>query len=70
MGLKQSDLALAEEDVGAELQAASPEAKRRRLISFCSDYIIMVYAGRRGAEEARDHYRVQATAVRSCATSC
>jgi peptidyl-prolyl cis-trans isomerase C len=39
--IRQSDLALAEEDVGAEMQAASPEAKREQLISYLAD-IIMV----------------------------
>ena len=39
--IKQSDLALAEEDVGADMQAASPEAKREHLISYLAD-IIMV----------------------------
>jgi hypothetical protein len=39
--IKQSDLALAEEDVGADIQAASPEAKRDHLIAYLAD-IIMV----------------------------
>ncbi len=39
--IKQSDLALAEEDLGADTQAASPEAKREHLISYLAD-IIMV----------------------------
>src|SRR5262249_31846110 len=39
--IKQSDLALAEEDLGADIQAASPEAKREQLIAYLAD-IIMV----------------------------
>jgi len=39
--IKQSDLALAEEDVGADMQAASPQAKREHLISYLA-HIIMV----------------------------
>src|SRR5262245_53504772 len=42
--IKQSDLALAEEDVGAEMQAASPEAKREHLISYLADIIMVTQA--------------------------
>src|SRR5947208_16641438 len=35
--IKESDLALAEEDLGPELQAASPEAKRDHLVSYLTD---------------------------------
>ena len=42
--IKQSDLALAEEDVGAEMQAASPEAKREHLISYLADMIMVTQA--------------------------
>jgi peptidyl-prolyl cis-trans isomerase C len=42
--IKQSDLALAEEDVGADTQAASPEAKREHLISYLADIIMVTQA--------------------------
>jgi peptidyl-prolyl cis-trans isomerase C len=42
--IKQSDLALAEEDVGAEMQAAPAEAKREHLISYLADVIMVTQA--------------------------
>jgi peptidyl-prolyl cis-trans isomerase C len=42
--IRQSDLALAEEDVGADMQAASPEAKREHLISYLADIIMVTQA--------------------------
>ncbi len=42
--IKQSDLALAEEDVGAEMGAASPEAKREQLIAYLTDIILVTQA--------------------------
>src|SRR5207249_9750844 len=39
--ITQGDLALAEEDMGADMPATSPEAKRENLISYLAD-IIMV----------------------------
>jgi peptidyl-prolyl cis-trans isomerase C len=42
--IRQSDLALAEEDVGADMQAASPEAKREHLISYLADIIMVSQA--------------------------
>ena len=42
--IKQSDLALAEEDVGGEMQAASPEAKREQLIAYLADIIMVTQA--------------------------
>jgi len=39
--IKQSDLALAEEDLGADVQAASPEAKREHLIAYLADVIMV-----------------------------
>jgi peptidyl-prolyl cis-trans isomerase C len=42
--IKQSDLALAEEDVGADIQAASPEAKRDHLIAYLADIIMVTQA--------------------------
>jgi peptidyl-prolyl cis-trans isomerase C len=42
--IKQSDLALAEEDVGAEMGQASPEAKREQLISYLADIIMITQA--------------------------
>jgi len=42
--IKQSDLALAEEDMGADMQAASPEAKREHLISYLADIIMVTQA--------------------------
>jgi peptidyl-prolyl cis-trans isomerase C len=45
--IKESDLALAEEDVGADIQAASPEAKRDHLISYLADIIMVTQAADR-----------------------
>src|SRR5436853_4508260 len=42
--IKQSDIALAEEDVGADMQSASPEAKREHLISYLADIIMVTQA--------------------------
>ncbi len=42
--IKQSDLALAEEDLGADAQTASPEAKREHLISYLADIILVTQA--------------------------
>ncbi len=42
--IKQSDLTLAEEDVGADMQSASPDAKREQLISYLSDIILVTQA--------------------------
>ena len=42
--IKQSDLALAEEDVGTDIQGASPEAKREHLISYLADVIMVTQA--------------------------
>jgi len=42
--IKQSDLALAEEDLGADVQAASPEAKREHLIGYLADVIMVTQA--------------------------
>jgi peptidyl-prolyl cis-trans isomerase C len=39
--IRQSDLALAEEDLGADMQSVSPEARHEHLISYLAD-IIMV----------------------------
>jgi peptidyl-prolyl cis-trans isomerase C len=39
--IRQSDLALAEEDLGADMQSVSPDARREHLISYLAD-IIMV----------------------------
>lgn len=42
--IRQSDLALAEEDVGADMGAASPEAKREQLIGYLADIILVTQA--------------------------
>jgi peptidyl-prolyl cis-trans isomerase C len=42
--IKQSDLALAEEDVGADMQAAPAEARREHLISYLADVIMVTQA--------------------------
>jgi peptidyl-prolyl cis-trans isomerase C len=42
--IRQSDLALAEEDVGADLRAAPPEAKREHLIAYLADIIMVTQA--------------------------
>jgi peptidyl-prolyl cis-trans isomerase C len=39
--IKQSDLALAEEDVGAEMQGTPAEAKREQLITYLADVIMV-----------------------------
>jgi peptidyl-prolyl cis-trans isomerase C len=39
--IKQSDLALAEEDVGAEMQGSPPDAKREQLIAYLADVIMV-----------------------------
>src|SRR5919198_6092360 len=44
VNITQGDLALAEEDVGGEMQAASPEAKRENLISYLADIIMVTQA--------------------------
>jgi peptidyl-prolyl cis-trans isomerase C len=42
--ITQGDLALAEEDVGAEMQGATPEAKREQLIAYLADIIMITQA--------------------------
>jgi peptidyl-prolyl cis-trans isomerase C len=42
--IRQSDLALAEEDLGADMQAVPPEAKRDHLISYLADIIMVTQA--------------------------
>jgi peptidyl-prolyl cis-trans isomerase C len=42
--IKQSDLALAEEDVGTDMQAAPAEARREHLISYLADVIMVTQA--------------------------
>jgi len=42
--IRESDLALAEEDLGPEVQAASPEAKREHLIAYLADMILVAQA--------------------------
>ena len=42
--IKQSDLTLAEEDVGADIQGASAEAKREQLIAYLADIIMVTQA--------------------------
>ena len=42
--IRQSDIALAEEDVGAEMQGASPEAKREHLIGYLADIVMVTQA--------------------------
>jgi peptidyl-prolyl cis-trans isomerase C len=44
VNITQGDLALAEEDVGSDMQAASPEAKREHLISYLADIIMVTQA--------------------------
>jgi peptidyl-prolyl cis-trans isomerase C len=39
--IRQSDLALAEEDVGAEMQGSPPDAKREQLIAYLADVIMV-----------------------------
>jgi peptidyl-prolyl cis-trans isomerase C len=45
--IKQSDLALAEEDVGGDVQAGPPEAKREQLIAYLADIIMVTQAADR-----------------------
>jgi peptidyl-prolyl cis-trans isomerase C len=42
--IKESDLALAEEDLGADMQSVSPDAKRDHLISYLADIIMVTQA--------------------------
>ena len=42
--IRQSDLTLAEEDVGDDMQSASPEAKREQLITYLADIILVTQA--------------------------
>ena len=42
--IRQSDLTLAEEDVGDDMKSASPEAKREQLISYLADIILVTQA--------------------------
>jgi peptidyl-prolyl cis-trans isomerase C len=42
--IRESDLALAEEDLGADMQSVSPEAKREHLISYLADIIMVTQA--------------------------
>ena len=42
--IKQSDLTLAEEDVGADIQGTSAEAKREQLIAYLADIIMVTQA--------------------------
>jgi peptidyl-prolyl cis-trans isomerase C len=42
--IRQSDLALAEEDLGADMQAVSPEARREHLISYLADIVLVTQA--------------------------
>ena len=42
--ITQGDLALAEEDMGADMQATSPEAKRENLLSYLADIIMVTQA--------------------------
>jgi peptidyl-prolyl cis-trans isomerase C len=42
--ITQGDIALAEEDVGSEMQAATPEAKREQLINYLADVILVTQA--------------------------
>jgi peptidyl-prolyl cis-trans isomerase C len=44
VNITQGDLALAEEDVGAEMQGATPEAKREQLIAYLADIILITQA--------------------------
>jgi peptidyl-prolyl cis-trans isomerase C len=44
VAITQGDLALADEDAGAEMQAATPEAKREQLIGYLADIIIITQA--------------------------
>ncbi len=44
VAITQGDLALAEEDVGADMQGASPEAKREQLIGYLTDIILVTQA--------------------------
>src|SRR5262245_65443773 len=61
--ITQGDLALAEEDVGSEMQAVSPEAKREQLISYLAD-IIMVRQAADKKNLAENHDFKRRLAVR------
>src|SRR6266508_560573 len=55
--IRQSDLALAEEDLGADMQAVPPEAKRDHLISYLAD-IIMVTQDRKSTRLNSSHVAI------------
>ena len=44
VAIRQGDLTLAEEDVGDDMKAASPDAKREQLISYLADIILVTQA--------------------------
>jgi peptidyl-prolyl cis-trans isomerase C len=56
--IKQSDLALAEEDLGADAQAPTPDAKRDQLIAYLADIIMVNQAAeKKKLEESADFKR-------------
>src|SRR5262249_43510232 len=42
--IREGDLALAEEDLGGQMQATSPEARREQLIAYLTDMIMVAQA--------------------------
>jgi hypothetical protein len=42
--IKESDLSIAEDDLGNELRAATPDAKREQLIAYVADIILVAKA--------------------------
>ena len=65
--IRQSDLTLAEEDVGDDMKSASPEAKREQLITYLADIILVTQAA-----EKRSWPTMPTSSAGSpfCATSC
>jgi peptidyl-prolyl cis-trans isomerase C len=56
--VRESDLALAEEDVGQSIPAATPEAKRDWLINYVADMLVLAkYADENKVPEAADFKR-------------
>ena len=53
----QSDLTLAEEDVGDDMKSASPEAKREQLISYLADIILVTQAAEKKLADNADFKR-------------
>ena len=66
--VRQSDLAMAEEDLGSNVPQMTPEAKRDYLITFVGDMMLVAQAAE--AKKMADSERVQAASSPTRAPSC